>query len=245
VLEIWTIDGVRRTRVTFGPESSGDVVWSPDGTRLAYQARFGAELRELVPGTNTTRTLATFTGASDNVYPTDWSRDGRFIAYVSWSNGTEDLHLFPTGGGPSISLATSPFNEGAARFSPDGRFIAYRSNESGRPEVYVQALPPATGRWLVSTSGGSQPMWRGDGRELYYLDPDNLLMAVPISLGAAVTAGTPVPLFRLRIQESTSVAVRNHYAVTSDGQRFLVKSVPTGARLKAILHWNAGLSSGR
>jgi serine/threonine protein kinase len=56
---------------------------------------------------------------------------------------------------------------------------------------------------------------------------------------------TPAPLFRLRIQESTSVAVRNHYAVTSDGQRFLVKSVPTGARLKAILNWNAGLSPGR
>ena len=66
-------------------------------------------------------------------------------------------------------------------------------------------------------------MWRRDGRELFYLALENTLMAVRLGSDTPLDAGTPAPLFKLRIEESLFPDVRNHYAVTSDGQRFLVK----------------------
>ena len=80
-------------------------------------------------------------------------------------------------------------------FSPDGRFVAYVSNESGRDEIYVQTFPDAGGRWQVSNGGGSDPSWRGDGKELYYRSPDQKLMAVEIRGGSDFQAGVPQGLF--------------------------------------------------
>lgn len=135
----------------------------------------------------------------------------------------------------------TPFNEGQARLSPDGRYVAFASNESGRAEVYVQALPPGKGRWMVSTNGGAQPMWRGDGRELYYLSSDYAIVAVPITLGAEVSFGDAQRLFSVTLNESPFFAVRNHYSVSPDGQRFLVNSVTGGNTLRVILNWDESL----
>jgi Tol biopolymer transport system component len=243
VPELVIVDSDRREKITFGPVASGNAVWSPDGRRIVYESDVGRELRELTLDTKQTRTLKSFDGISDSVYPMDWSRDNRWIAYVSYRAGNEDVWLYPTTPGEQPQpLASSSFHEGSARFSPDSRFVAYRSSEYGRPGVYLQAVPPAVGRWSVA-EGGAQPMWRADGRELYYIGANNLLMAVPIALGPEPSIGTPTPLFKLQIAESTSVAVRNHYAVTSDGQRFLVRSVTGGATLNVILNWRSALDT--
>jgi Tol biopolymer transport system component len=131
-----------------------------------------------------------------------------------------------------------------ARFSPDGRWIAYSSIESGPPEVYVRPLPPATGKWTISTEGGAQPMWRRDGRELFYVDLDGLLNSVPVETGSTFRAGSPTALFRLSLSGSIFWGNRNDYAVSPDGQRFLVASVDPadGAKINVIVNWESALS---
>jgi hypothetical protein len=122
-------------------------------------------------------------------------------------------------------------------FSPDGRLVAYVSNESGRDEIYVQTFPDAGGKWQVSNGGGSDPSWRGDGKELYYRSPDQKLMAVEIRGGGDFQAGIPQALFVLRVRPGIP---RNKYASSADGQKFLV-AAPLGRDAMSpttiVLNW--------
>jgi hypothetical protein len=104
--------------------------------------------------------------------------------------------------------------------SPDGRWIAYTSDETGNPEVYVQSFPTPGGKWQISTSGGADPRWRRDGRELFFISSDRKLMAVEVKSDSVFQAGLPRELFATGV--SGLVDVRTHYAVTTDGRRFLV-----------------------
>ena len=115
------------------------------------------------------------------------------------------------------------FDEFLGDFSPDGRFVAYSSNESGRSEIYVQPYPGPGGRWQVSTAGGADPVWRRDGKELFYLSPDRKLMAVAVKAGATFEAEAPQALFDARIREDPD----RHFDVSADGQRFLI-TMPLG-----------------
>ena len=92
-----------------------------------------------------------------------------------------------------IPYLQTPFNEGDAQFSPDGKWMAYASNESGQPQVYVQAIPASGAKWQISPAGGVQPRWRRDGKELFYISADQKLMAVPVKSGAGFEAGTRSP----------------------------------------------------
>ena len=113
-------------------------------------------------------------------------------------------------------VVQTPFDEAAGQLSPDGRWVAYQSNESGSVEIYVRPFPGPGGQWQVSTAGGSQPRWRSDGKELFYVAPDARLMAVPIAVGAdsqTLESGAPVPLFvdaaRQRLKHSWRSYVRS------------------------------------
>jgi Tol biopolymer transport system component len=243
---IWLVDERgTNTRLTRDPTEESDVVWAPDGNHIAFGHDDGRAVYEMsLASTSSQRVLTQFDAKGSQAYPTDWSSDGRFIAYTGWGpTMTADVWLLPlaTGAKP-IPVAATKSQEGQARFSPDGRWIAYSSDESGRPEVYVQAMPPEQTRITISTSGGAQPMWRRDGKELFYLALDNTVMAVPLRSATSIDAGAPVALFKARIDESNFMAVRNHYAVSSDGQRFLINSVTAGAnQLSVVLNWNAAL----
>ena len=115
--------------------------------------------------------------------------------------------------------------------------MAYQSNESGQSQIHVRAIPASGSKYQVSTAGGTQPAWRRDGKEWYYLSTDHKLMAVPITVGTSVTPGTPQPLFAADI---------TGYTPSSDGQRFLM-NVPVGGQAPAaspitvVLNWTAGL----
>ena len=113
----------------------------------------------------------------------------------------------------------------AARLSPNGRWLAYSTNESGRYEVVVQPYPEVTrGKWQISTAGGVEPVWRGDGAELFYLAADGNLMAADVESveeGDAFVAGQPHALFQTGVVLSTS-PIYLTYDATPDGQRFLV-----------------------
>jgi hypothetical protein len=164
--------------------------------------------------------------------PMDWSGDGRHIVFAAQTPTGVDLRVLPvSGGGVPFDLATTPFAEFDARFSPDSRWVAFVSTETGRPEVYVQAFPGTGPKRQVSEGGGTRPRWRRDASELFYLSADGRLMSVPIvRQGTNIETATPRALFALK---STS-----GYEASPDGQRFLVTAVVSEASpISVILNW--------
>jgi hypothetical protein len=167
----------------------------------------------------------------------------------------DDLWALPlTGDRKPIPLLQSEFNEYMGQLSPDGRWLAYASDESGRPEVYVQpftagAAPgsgkPVAGKWPVSTGGGSQPRWRGDGKELFYL-ADRKLMAVEIKIsGGGFDHGPAQALFTLRFNPISAGHYLYRYVPSADGKRFLVGTEPGESTeappLNVVVNWLAGV----
>jgi Tol biopolymer transport system component len=252
-LDLWLFDLVRGgtpSRFTFDPASEGYPVWSPDGARIAF-----GSLRDGLM--NVYQKLSSGAGEEDPLlksgeakYPTDWSPDGRFLLYTTLAG---DVWLLPLSGDRKpVSFLWTPFIENWARFSPDGRWISYQSNASGRQEIYVKpfregSAPGSTGVWQVSTDGGTDPQWRRDGKELFYLAPDRRLMAVEVKAGATFEAGAPRPLFALRtlaVSFVFTVSTPSNYTVSADGQRFLVNSPledVAPSPIQVVMNWTSGL----
>ena len=153
-----------------------------------------------------------------------------------------DLWILPLKGDKKpVKFLATPAEELHGNFSPNGRYVAYTSNESGRFEVYVQTFPLSDRKWQVSTSGGYEPRWRADGREIYYLSEDRKLMAVPV--GAGPQFDVPVTLFQTRVGAGIT-AFRTHYVPSRDGKRFLVNTLsgdPSPTPITVVLNWSAGL----
>jgi len=222
---IWMIDLERgsATRLAFEPAfATTTPVWSADGRRVLYSAypsgevfvreAHGAEKAKLLFKAPTFRPLD------------DWSRDGRYLFYeeIDWSSFHFNVGVRDLRSGTERRVLDAPFNQMGARLSPDGRWLAHESQESGISEVFVRSFPEANVQVQISAGGGSQPRWRADGRELFYVSPDRKVMAADVVTSGKFEAGTPHALFQTRILPP--VEARNHYDVTSDGQRFVVNS---------------------
>ena len=195
------------------------------------------------------QTLADETGTDEllldgrgnfTMIPSGWSSDARFIAYTTRGSNVWILLLF--GERQPFAFADTAFTETSAVFSPDDRWIAYASNEGGQADVYVQSFPGPGPKSRVSRNGGSHPVWRADGRELFYLAPVGTLMSVPIGVGPSFNAGPPQALFQANVW---ALANNQVYAVTQDGQRFLVMATPPKsdgtAPLTVVLNWTAAI----
>jgi eukaryotic-like serine/threonine-protein kinase len=247
---IWLSEAQRERflRFTVGTTHDQTAVWSPDGRFIAFTTELSYSgwviRRKGIEGQTETEDLATLTAES---YTTDWSPDGQFVVYASFDPETRwDCWLLPLMGDrkPRPLLHTA-FNERQLQFSPDGRWIAYTSDLSGRNEVYIQEFPASGAPRSISRDGGAQPRWRRDGRELFYMAPDQKLMAVAIKTSPAFEADSPNPLFQVHVDMSQGIdGIRNHYDVTGDGQRFLVNTVveePPSAVITVILNWTAAL----
>jgi hypothetical protein len=172
--------------------------------------------------------------------PSDWSSDGRHIlySYAERTLGAPDLWALPADGDRKpIRLTETPFNEAFPVFSPDGRWFAYVSDESGNTQVYVQPFPPTGRKFLVSRDGGTQPLWRRDGRELYFLTQDATLYGVTVVTVPEFEAGIPQRLFASPAPTFTGSRA---YAVSRDGQRFLFAAVAqvSTAPLHVVLNWS-------
>jgi Tol biopolymer transport system component len=243
--DIWFYDVARglRTRFTFGPVAAVTSIWSPDGSLIVFNANRKGHLdlyQKSSSGAGTEEVLL-----EDNLdkYPTSWSPDGRFILYRTGvgQTGRESFILPLSGDHKPVRFLNTKFDEGYGQFSPDGRWVAYRSDESGRNEVYVAPFPGPGGQWQISTAGGDLPRWRHDGTEIFYLAPDNKLMAATVNgKGASFEVGAVKPLFETRI----AIGGRYQYAVSADGQRFLINTVPqqeASAPITVVLNWTAGL----
>ena len=256
--DIWIFDVKRglRTRFTFDPGDELQAIWSPDGSRLVFASRAGGPL-------DLFQKPATGSGGNEKVYgdgsnklPTSWSPDGRSILFSTARAGSTDIWMLPIAGDrPStgsgrlepaegrkpVPLLQTPFLETNGRFSPDGRWIAYSSNESGRNEIYVAPASGQAGKWQVSTAGGGFPRWRRDVKELFYLAPDNKLMAAEVNSQAS---GFDVGVVRALFETRPKGGLRYAYDVTGDGQRFLVNSVrddPSPEPLTLVVNWTAEL----
>jgi Tol biopolymer transport system component len=250
-MDVWLIDVARGVPTRFTFDSADDVlpVWSRDGRRIVFSSnRKGVQdlYVKSATGAGDVDTLllqsAQFKGASD------WSPDGHYVLYqsVDPKHGNDILALPLDGNGkpqgePQVVVQTD-FDEHGGQFSPDGKWIAYVSIKSGRYEVYVQPFAQrSAGEIRVSTDGGDQVRWRPDGKELYYVARDGRLMAVPIrwgSNGETVEPGAPVPLFATRVRGMP--VGQTQYAVSSDGQRFLMNTLieeVVTSPITMILNW--------
>ena len=158
---------------------------------------------------------------------------GRDLVYESYNSKTQiDLWTLSLDDRVPHVLLQTPFDETAARFSPDGHWLAYQSDQSGRPEVYVQAMPSTGQRRQVSAGGGSRPIWMPGGRELVYLKGLDV-MAVTVALGPQVTIGLPVKLFALAPGDTA-------IDVTRDGQLLVARQAAAAALSPTIVvNWFA------
>jgi DNA-binding winged helix-turn-helix (wHTH) protein/Tol biopolymer transport system component len=240
---IWLVDLERGT-----PTRVGDGVlplWGPRGADIVFTARSvgGADLvHRSIMGSKVDEALLLRT--PEMKIGGNWTRDSRYIVYTASNPTTKlDLWALPLADRKPFPVLQSPFNEMHGQVSPDGRWIAYASDESGTWEVYVQAFPDAGAKRTISSSGGAEPQWKRDGRELYYLAPDGTLMAVPVRTSERVLdAGRPLPLFQVRIP-SDIITFRNHYAPSADGQRFLIDSADDHEPINIVVNWTALLTS--
>ncbi len=244
--DIWVLDAARwvASRATFDPGNDWFPAWSSDSARLLFgSARSGANTAVYQKdGAGQDQAFAPDQMKSaTSAYPNDVSSDGRFMVFTRSGLSGYDLRVVAMSGHePPATFLATPFNEVGARFAPDGKWLAYSSDESGRFEVYVRPFPSSNRQWKVSVAGGQQPEWRRDGKELFYVAPDHALMAVPVTLqGDVFAAGDPHALFGV-ITPEVSAPFPSEYAVTADGQHFLVNSVVEQANrqtLTVMLNW--------
>jgi hypothetical protein len=141
-----------------------------------------------------------------------------------------------------IPFVSSLADDSQAQFSPDQKWVAFTSSESGRNEVYVRPFPDGDGKWQISSEGGTEPRWRGDAKELFYLTPDGTLMSVSVKTIPNFSAATPVTLFKTgTIPIPTgSWGGAGEYDVTKDGSKFLINTIvtsPTLPSLFVIVNW--------
>jgi Tol biopolymer transport system component len=242
--DIWLYEVARGlgTRFTFDPAEERAVTWSSDGSRIVFasdrkvhfdlyqKASSGASSEELLLESNLDK------------YPTSWSPDRRFLLYHTNDPKTRpDLWILPLKGDQKpFPFLQTEFSEDFGHFSPDGRWIAYNSDESRSTKIYVMPFPGPGGKRQVSTSGGRLPKWRGDGGEIFYLAPDNKLMAAEVNgLGATLEVGAVRVLFEVPLAGRGYV-----YDVTADGQRFLINTAVekrASAPITLVLNWTADL----
>jgi len=238
--DVWILDLKRdvSTKLTLGTVTVGPV-FSRDGRFLYYRSflrnRFEIRRKSLRSG-GPDETL--FEGnAFDS--PADETPDGKTLIVQS-VRGSLDIQALPLEGDRKlVPVLTTEFSERGSRLSPNGRWLAYCSDDSGRFEVYVRRFPVTEEKWQVSTRGGIWPYWRGDGKEIYYVGLDAVLMAVPISAGQTFSVGSPESLFQTRLRVWT---VPRQYVASRDGQRFLMiypTQDPATSPMNVLLNWQA------
>ena len=245
--DIWLYDSAltRKTRFTFDPAFDNNPIWSPDGNRIVFMSDRKARLKYdlYLKDASGARDEEVLFESNEYKRPTSWSADGRFLAYTRSEGppGKADIWILPLSGErkPFPFIQTSQFDEERARFSPDGRFVAYDSDESGSRQVYVTSFPGPGGKQQVSTNSGEDPVWRRDGKELFFLSEGKLMAAEVKANGSGLDISNPQLLF----DPHAGFGPWAHYDVTPDGKRFLVATVGEGgsAPMNLVVNWTADL----
>lgn len=241
--DVWILDLAREslTSFTVHPAVDGYPLWSPCGSQIVFESTRNGTFDLWIRPSSGASPGRLLLETPDAEWPLHWSKDGRFLLHQTSDLKTKwDLWALPMAGSDRrpLVVADSPFAERMGQFSPDGRWLVYETNESGRPQIVAQAFPKASGRFSVSTSGGSAPRWRADGKEIFFIAPDGKMMAVPVVMtGSSLEAGRPVALFQTDI---LAQPFKFQYTVSRDG-RFIVNNLQPeeGASppITLILNW--------
>jgi dipeptidyl aminopeptidase/acylaminoacyl peptidase len=248
--DVWLVDVERNASTRVFPGHTP--LLSPDGGFIAFTSTHLDGIANVFARDLASSEERLLVQSPENKFVSDLSLDGRHLVYASTNPETKmDLWLLrlDEDAGPQ-PLLTSEASEFQGQISPDGRWIAYASDESGTWNVYVQAFPELGRKQLVSTGGGSEPQWRPDGQELFYLSDDLTLMAVTVGAGAdagdTLALSTPAPLFRIPMPSAGELYTRrNHYAVSLGGDRFAVNVFDDHTRSVAVMtNWTARLADG-
>ena len=234
-INLWLLDLERGTpsQITFGSALELDPRWGPDG-RIAMTSYKDGERRVVVLGVDGKRTVV----VDQPAYLDDWSRDGRFLLCRRSNDPATPFFVLPLfGQGKPIDVDPAKRGGDQSSFAPDGRLFAYHDGRSGRFEVYAERFPPTGEVIQISSDGGLQPVWRQDGRELFYLGLDGNLYAVEID-EARLKAGRPRPLFKAPVGPLQNAV--EQYA-TVDGKRFLfLRPIDRHPRpINVVINWPA------
>ncbi|MBK5291794.1 MAG: serine/threonine-protein kinase [Acidobacteriia bacterium] len=248
--DIWVHEIGRGTlsRLTADRFIEASPLWSPDGSQLIFRGNargliqvlrkpasmMGGEVEALSPSQ-----VAAHAGGF-NYIPTNWASDGNYLivglsgvtGFDIWAFSIKDQKT-------AFPVANGRFNELNGNLSPDRRWLAYSSDETGRHEIYVQDFPRANEKMQISNSGGVEPRWRGDGKDLYYLSPDGKLMVVSVKSGDRFSAEAPAALFPVRVSRDIN-PFRTNYAVSPDGQSFVVNTLteePRPTPIVVVTNW--------
>ena len=248
--DIWVEDLVRgsKIRVTTAVEPDIRPVWSPDGRYLAYVSgnipfRSGKRVVSIAAADGT-GVIRSFPCPAEYCEPTDWTPQGLLVNVIEGSR--RDVWMVPTEAKVAARpLLADAFLERDARMSHDGRWIAYVSDESGRPQVSVRALTGPPQRIVVSSEGGDHPVWRRDGTELFFVDPDGQLRTVSVhrNRDGRPSFGLPRPL---SVPQIGSGHWGTPYDVSPDGTRFYLlrrNDDPAPREIHVVIGWRALLGS--
>ena len=243
--DIWIYDLARKVGDRFTLRSAGDIapVWSAGDDRLFWLSPVGAR----GPGDIHSKPIAT-PGGEETLFasgslavPHDCTPDGATLLFGYGMPGRGELRVLSLLQRKASTWLATAFEEKQARLSRDGRWIAWMSSETGQPEIYVARFPQGGQKWRVSTGGGESPIWRGDGRELFYVSSARRMMSVSFRAEPAVAIGAPTPLFETDIRPAGD-ALEPEYDVSADGQRFLLNRLVPARAAKSITletNWSA------
>jgi Tol biopolymer transport system component len=245
--DLWILDTAgNATQFTSTPNHEGSPVWSPDGSKIAFFSNAEGVYDIYVKPASGEGRAELFYKSTSPKYPTDWSRDGRYIFFgVITPNTGSDVWAITTADRKATPILDTIYSEGYAALSPDGKWLAFQSDESGRTEVYVQTFEDTTSgtkkRWLVSSGGGGLPRWRADGAEMFYITAGGRMMAVALHpVGGEFQFEPAHMLFQTRPIPDTW----NQYDVSPDGQRFLL-NLPlewsSAAPITVVTNWTEKL----
>ena len=230
--------GLAPRRFTFDPSEEVNPIFSPDARSVVFR-RYAPTGNRLVlkplSGIQPERVIASPNPEARDIAPDSWTPDSKSLLVDLRNQGAVDVWLVDVAAATRTKFLATPANERDAHISPDGKWVAYSSDESGQYEVYVTSFPGAVGKWQVSSAGGTQPRWRADGKELFFVDSKGILTAAGISTsddGIAVASVTP--LFPLLARAPVSATDLAAYAPSPDGSRFLVNRVVKTDRMEPL-----------
>ena len=233
--DIWVFDLARNvpTRLTYEKTNESAPNWSADDKRIIFFAsRENTGNIYVLPAGGTREAELLFSDEREK-RPTSVSRDGEWIVFNSSGGGggtSTDIWFWSASEKQAKSWLSTPFTEQGGSLSPDAKWITYQSDESGRPEIYVRAFPDSDDKWMISTDGGSMPLWSADGREIFYVSADRRMMVVPVTTAAAFAASSPVVLFDAALRPHST----RQYDVARDGKRFLLNRVTESSNVEPV-----------